>query len=98
MNNLRTSGEYERLMLGVLVICGLGCASAVFPWLEVLVGQVLVVLAVAGLLLAAIWWAQRWLRECREDRADIAYVNAVLTGRARADQPLTDDVPVGGDR
>ena len=98
MNGLRTSGEYERLMIGVFVICGLGCASAVFPWLEVLVGQVLVVLAVADLLLAAIWWAQRWLREYREDRADIAHVNAVLTARALAERSRADDVPVGGDR
>ena len=87
MNNLRTSVEYERLMIGVFVICGLGCASAV-----------LVVLAVAGLLLAAIWWAQRWLREYQEDRADIAHVNAVLTARALAEQSQTDDLLIGGQR
>jgi 4-hydroxybenzoate polyprenyltransferase len=98
MNGLRTSGEYARLMIAVCVIFGLGCASAVLPWLEVLVGQVLVVLAVTGLLLAAIWWVRRWLRECREDRADIAHVNAVLTARALAEQSRTDDLPIGGHR
>jgi cyanate permease len=98
MNSLRTSGEYERLMIGVWVVCGLGCASAVFPWLETLVGQVLAVLAATALLYKFLWWVQRWLRERREDRADIAHVNAVLTARALAEQSRTDDVPIGGER
>ncbi|MBN9100931.1 MAG: hypothetical protein J0I49_22885 [Pseudonocardia sp.] len=98
MNSLRTSGEYERLMLAVFVICGLGCASAFFPWLEVLVGQVLAVLAGTALLYKTLWWVQRWVRERREDRADIAHVNAVLTARALAERSRADDVPVGGDR
>ncbi len=98
MNSLRTSGEYERIMLGVYAICALGCASAVLPWLEVLVGQVLAVLAATTLGYKIWWWVQRWLRERREDRADIAYVNAVLTARALAEQRARESSPAGGDR
>jgi hypothetical protein len=98
MNNLPTSGEYERLMIAVCAICGLGCASAVIPWLEVLVGQVLAVLAATALLYKTAWWVQRWVRERREDRADIAHVNAVLTARARAEHAPATDVRIGGQR
>ncbi len=98
MNSLRTNGEYERLMVGGWVICGLGAASAVFLWLEVLVGQVLEVLAATTLLYKISWWVQRWLREHRENLPDIAHVNAFLTARALAEQRACAGSPVGGNR
>jgi len=99
MNSLRSSSEeLDRTTIGIGAVCALGCASSVFPWLDVLVGQVLAVLTGTTLITAAARWATRWLREYREDRADIAHVNASLTARARTQRGAVEGLPVGGDR
>jgi hypothetical protein len=76
------SPDFGPVLAGLGLLCALGCASAIWPAVEMVVGVTLAGLVGALLLAVAVRWGVRRLREHREDRADLAYAAAVRAARS----------------
>lgn len=75
------STDYHLCMALIGAVCTLGLASALVPAVEHAVSLGLVALAGLVLLGQAVRLLARWVRERREDRADLAYAAAVHANR-----------------
>jgi hypothetical protein len=61
----RRNREATLITLALAVPCALACAGSVFPAVDEIVGAVLVVIAACAVVLLAVRWVRRWVRERR---------------------------------
>lgn len=64
------SSEFRAIMVSIVAVCALGCASALWRPMEAVVGTVVVGLLVLAPVVAVLRWIARRLRWWFEDRAD----------------------------
>ena len=68
--------EATIIMLPLSAVCVLGFASSIVPAVEATTTRLVVALAVLAVVLLALRFGVRWVRERIEDRADARYVAA----------------------